>query len=410
MPSNKRPAPRKPAVSASTDEPDLMLQQLCDLAFALGAMEDDTRYESRQTLQKMIRKCLSQKKDDLLYEALEHSRDVDQDVYCLLKDAIAEASEVLLVRREAGPTLEINAFVIPFFARTDGGLHADQCFTDQDAFDALTKSLQQGGLESAAAKVVLVHHAYHLDEIDSITYSHLSEMVRDALAAMSDKQTVKKMAAASGTATASAIARSLLGWPDNVFAVDDQAIELRFLLGFALKTSDDAFYHVPLYQATQDASAIDAYFDARQARFQQWTLQAAPLLQRCLVNDGRALDINFLYQDLFHGGKERGIAEYFMLQMMAALNHGLEQSGVAATATRAVIGPMQTDDEVFLRVNVYLIADDSLVASAEKPLLADSDLALDIEDACDALATLGIAQVRQTLGFDADAQPLDASA
>ncbi len=50
----------------------------------------------------------------------------------------------------------------------------------------LTKSLQDAELESTDAKVVLVNHAYHPDEIDSIIYSHINDMVRDAHAAMVD--------------------------------------------------------------------------------------------------------------------------------------------------------------------------------------------------------------------------------
>ena len=93
----------------------------------------------------------------------------------------------------------------------------------------------------------------------------------------------------------------------KALVVDDEAparSELRFLLGFALKREDD-----PFYQAPQEEAAADAYFAARMARYQEWTVQVSPLLQRCLAPAGADLEINFLYQDLFHGGKEQGMAE-----------------------------------------------------------------------------------------------------
>jgi hypothetical protein len=401
MPKNKRPTPKKSAPSPEEKE-DALIQQICDLALTLAEQEEEDRDNAAATqaeLHKIVRKCLHRKEDDILYEALERSKDADIDSWKVLKECITEASEVALIRREQGADIEINAFVIPVFARTDGGLHADQCFTDQDAFDQLGKSMQQAGLESPDAKVVLINHAYHLDEIDSITYSHLSDMIRDAYISMTDKK-----ASIAGTP---AIDRSFGGWPDNLFQPGDQAIELRFLLGFALKSVDDAFYRVP-----EEEAAMDAYFEQRTARFQQWSETATPLLQRLLVTDGAAIDINFLYQDMFHGGKERGIAEYFMLQMMSTLNQALADGGVEPQATRAVIGPVTLRDDIFLRVNLYREADDALVATAEKPLGmgvgSDEDLQIEIDDAYDALSTLGVASLTIATGFDAEGQALEA--
>jgi hypothetical protein len=402
MPKNKRPAPRKSAPSPEEKE-DALIQQLCDLAITLveqegGEEEGDAEKSdapAQAELHKIIRKCLNRKQDDILYEALERSKYADIDAWQLLKEHIDEASEVTLIRREQAADFEINAFVIPVFARTDGGLHADQCFTDQDAFDQLVKSIQQAQLESADAKVVLINHAYHLDEIDSITYSHVSEMIRDAYASMTDKKAV----------ATPAIDRSFGGWPENAFQPGDQAIELRFLLGFALKTVDDVFYQVP-----EEASAMDAYFAERAERFQQWSVTATPLLKRLLVTDDAATDINFLYQDLFHGGKERGIAEYFMLQMMSALNQALAESGVQPEQTRAVIGPVTVRDDIFLRVNLYKKSDDALIATAEKPLTAVLDLQLEIDDTYDALSTIGVTSMAIAAGFDAQDQAVDVRA
>ncbi len=78
-----------------------------------------------------------------------------------------------------------------------------------------------------------------MDEIDSIRYSALFQMTHDAFVA--------------------------------IFAADDDALELRFLPDFALKSADDPFYLVPVDEAT-----ADAYFTVREERFQRWIEQIAP--------------------------------------------------------------------------------------------------------------------------------------
>jgi len=128
-----------------------------------------------------------------------------------------------------------------------------------------------------------------------------------------------------------------------------------------------------------------------------------PLVQRCLVTDGREFDVHFLYQDLFHGGKERGIAEYFMLQMMSELDHGLQQSAISAAQTHAVMGPVDSDGSVVLRVNLY--SDDGrLVATADKDLDIGRALEVELDDTCDALLTLQVKSVGLAERFDADGQ------
>ncbi|MBC7416118.1 MAG: DUF2863 family protein, partial [Herminiimonas sp.] len=319
------------------DKDEATTEALCELAIAV------TRNQSRRNpselaeqqsidFHKIIKRSLHQKKDEILYDALARTETNDAQAAQTLKMAIEDAAEATVIERADGKTLEINAFVIPVFLHTVGGLDADPCFQDQEAFTALTASFQAEQLESPDANVVLVSHGYHLNEIDGITFSHLHEMLRDAFAAMSDKR----------IAATPAIDRSFGGWPDSPFAPDDKAIELRFLLGFALKSVDDPFYEVP-----EDEAQADAYFAQREQRFQQWTGKVAPLVLRCFGLDPAAggadvdadSDVHFLYQDMFHGGKERGIAEYFMLQMISELNHGLQQKNVPATRTRAVIGP-----------------------------------------------------------------------
>lgn len=394
MPKNKRPVARKPSVSPE-DKEDALTQKLCDLALDLAEQEDSeamnaSLQQAENDFHKLVRKCIYQKKDEILYAAIDRARYADSGAWLLLKSCVEETSETIIVSLDDGSSLEVNAFVIPMFVRTVGGLDSRQCFQDQQAFDLLTKSFQEAQLESPDAKVVLVSHAYHLDEIDSITYSHLNEMVRDACASMTEKKAVPTPA----------LDRSLGGWPENLFAPQDQVVELRFLLGFALKTTDDPFYQVP-----QEEAAADAYFAVREERFQHWTERVAPLVARCLVTDGREVDLNFLYQDLFHGGKERGIAEYFMLQMMSELNHGLQQHDVAPENANAIIGPAEVRDETVLRVNLY--ADGALIATSEKPFVIARDLQAELDDACDALMTIGVRSLAVAARFDADGRPLD---
>ncbi|MGH8807211.1 MAG: DUF2863 family protein [Noviherbaspirillum sp.] len=396
MSKSKRPPPGKSAESPEEQE-DALTRNLVELALDLAGQEDrasmTASLQQKETdFQKLIKKCLHQKKDDILYEALERAKYEDSDAYPFLKGRIDEASEIILFRRDEGRDLEVNAFVIPVFAHTNGGLHSAQCFQDQEAFDLLTQSFKDAQLESPDARVVLVSHAYHLDEIDGISYSQLNEMVREAFASMTGKKAVPTPA----------IGRSMSGWPENHFAPEDQAVELRFLLGFALKTTDDPFYRVP-----EDEAAADRYFEVRATRFQRWTQELAPLVKRCLVTDGSEIDVNFLYQDLFHGGKERGIAEYDMLQVIADLHHGLRMHGAAPENTRAIIGPADVGGEMVLRVNLYAKADGALLCSSEKPLDVVRDLRIEVDDACDALATIGVTSLALALKFDADGQALD---
>ncbi len=395
MPKNKRPAPRKSAASPEAQE-EALTQNLYQLAGELGIHQDGDALsgamkEKQQTFQKTLKKCLQQKKDDILYEALERARYDDRSAHAFLKAAIEEASEVALFRREGSPELELNAFVIPLFAHLHGGLNHEQNFQDQEAFDLLTASLKTAQLESRDATVVLVSHAYHLDEIDGISYSQLHDMVRDAFTSMTSKKI---------TATP-AIDRSISGWPDHHFAPEDLAVELRFLLGFALKAIDDPFYQIPQHEA-----AADAYFAARATRFQQWTEQATPLVSRCLVTDGREVDIHFLYQDLFHGGKERGMAEYHMLEMMAELHQALREHGITPDHTRAIIGPADAGGDMVLRVNLYAADEGALLASSEKPLGTLAEIELEADDMHDALTTIGVQSLALAASFDADGEPL----
>ena len=416
MPPPEKNTVRKPRESEE-DKNEATTLLLSELAIALAggptgsanaagdAMVGDTQADSdpgssaseqAATFRKLIKRSLHQKKDEVLYDALVRTQERDAAAGLLLKQALEEAAEATVIERAEGKRVEINAFVIPLFLHTTGGLDAARCFQDQEAFEALTKSLQDGQLESPQATVVLVNHGYHLNEIDGITYSHLHEMLRDAFVAMTDKRVV----------ATPAIDRSFGGWPDTPFAAADRAIELRFLLGFSLKGLDDWFYLVP-----DDETEADAYFQAREARFQQWTVVAAPLVKRCFgiggIDGGSAgedSDVHFLYQDLFHGGKEQGIAEYFMLQMLSELNQGLQRHGIAAEAVRAAFGPVMIGEEAQLRVRLET-AGGELVVEATKPVAAVPDWETEYADAHDALRMIGVPTVSRVQRFGPDGTP-----
>lgn len=411
MPKNKQPVPIKPADLSPdelADREETMSRELAELAIDIAGLDAgkskdaaDLRKQKEAELRRLVRKHIQQSNDAVLYEALERAREGRTGAFPLLVETVHEASEVLIIRNDDGSSFEVNAFVIPVFARSIGGLRPDQAFLDEEAFALLTRSIKDAGLESPDAKVLLVSHAYHLDEIDRITYSQLNEMIREASGAMRRKK----------TAATPAIDRSLGGWPDGGFAPDDVAVELRYLLGFALKRTNDPFYEVPAREA-----AADAFFAERQERFRAWTETAAPLLKRCLAPAAAEFDVNFLYQDLFHGGKERGIAEYFMLQLMSDLTHDLENHAVDPADANAVVAPERiigddddgAGDEMVLRVNLYAAKDGELVASSEKPLGMLADLETEVEDIHDALMTMGIASMALAARFGADGKPVDA--
>lgn len=398
MPKNKRPVPRKSA-NTPEDKDEAVTRMLCTMALNLAEQEDSESQgtvlaEQAVEFGRIIRKALNQKKDEILYDAIERSKYEDVGAYQYLRSHIEEAASISVIRRDNAPAMEINAFVVPLLVQSTGGLKEADSFQDQDAFEALVQSFQQSELESAKAKVVLMSHAYDLDEIDRITYSHLHEMVRDAHASMTDK----KIVAAPG------LESSIVGWSATAFGAQDTAVELRFLLGFALKRIDDPFYAEP-----KDEAALDAWFDARMARYQQWTTKVGDLVKRCLAPAGAALEVSFLYQDLFHGGKEQGMSEYAMLQMMSGINHALAENNVAAADVSVVVGPADEHGEMLLRVNVHA-AGGALLHSADKPLDLAADLQDEVDDICDALATIGVTQLSVALRFDAQGQPLEVQA
>jgi hypothetical protein len=357
---NKRPAPRK-TNTPPADKDDILSQELCSLALA---QEPDLRHAVRRTLR--------QGKDAVLAGALELARGEDAEAYRLLKETIEEDAGTVLLRKGDGPEMEINAFAIPIFVHSQGGLREAEGFQDEQAYAALLDSFTGAGLESPKAKVALVQHAYDLSEMQGIAFSQLNAMVHEAAAALMDKK----------VADAPALLRSIAGWQPTGFGAADDAVELRFLLGFALKRADDPFYVVPAAGKKQDA-----WFEARMQRYRDWTASAAPLVQRCLAPRERALRLNFLYQDLFHGALQQGRSEHWMLAMMADFGAALAAHG----GGRAVITLVETEEDAALGVQLLGAAGE--LAHADRNLDLGDDVEAEIGDLRDALATLGIEDI-----------------
>jgi hypothetical protein len=385
MPKNKPPVPRKSA-AAPEEDAEVMAQALADLALeVVNDGKDDAE------LVRQVRNALRKKNDDVLYGAIESVRYTDIDAWLYLRGKIEEAAATLTLRRDGRPVEEIDAFLVPLFISSTGGLKQAETFQDDKAFEQLRASFQQGGLESADATVVLISHAYDLDEIDAISYSQLNDMLREAAATMNEKKLVDTPA----------LAASIGGW-SGAFAPTDETMELRFLLGFSRKRADDPFYQPPA-----DEAGADAYFDARMARYVQWTLEVAPLVKSCLAADISAIDVNFLYQDMFFGAKERAMEELGMLAVMADINAALAEHVVEPADAHVVVAPAAVDEHLVLRVNLYRRGDEALLVSAEKPLDPAAALETEVDDICDALGTIGIRSVAVAARFGRDGRPED---
>lgn len=386
--------------TAAAEPDEVLAGRMLNLALDLRESDaytvlPDALQKVRADLRKAIRKCLQQQREAALDEALERCFEEDTEAHRVLRDNVEEMSGTLLLRRmdgqNSGPDMEVNAFVVPLFVHTTGGLHSEQCFQDVEAFEQLRDSFKEGELESRKANVVLVSHAYHLDELERIGYCQLSDMVHEASEAMTRKKAT----------AAEAIARSMSGWPPSDFASDDSTMELRFLLGFALKTLDDPFYQIPEKEA-----AADRYFEARAERFRKWSQQVTRLLRRCLVTDGREVEIDFLYQDLFHGGKEAALRELDMLVMLSDVQQVLEARGIQAGDAAAVIGPMETDeDEAVMRISLHAAVNDAPIGAVDKTLGRTETLENAIDDIADGLATAGVTNIQIARRFDAQGAP-----
>ncbi|WP_312553462.1 hypothetical protein [Massilia sp.] len=366
---------------------------MADLALevAEGEEGDPERAAAREEeLVVALRKALRRKRDEVLYGAIEIARFTDPQACRLLKAHIGEQAATLHIRREGEPEREIDAFLIPLFVRSTGGLVAGETFADDAAYEELAASFVAADLESTGAKVALVRHAYDLAEIDHISFSTLQELLREAAASLASKKPVP----------APQLEASIRGWTGERVAPDETAMELRFLLGFSSKRADDPFYQVP-----RDEVGADVYFADRMRRYRAWTERVAPLVRRCLAADPDRLSVNFLYQDLFYGAKEQGVAELAILGLLSEIKGLLAGKELEPDAVRAVVAPLDGGEHIVLRVNLYAIDGGPPWGGVSRPVDLAADLGAEVDELCDALATLGIDDISTADGFSDDGHP-----
>ena len=271
-----------------------------------------------------VRSHLLKKDDDTLFDALERLWNDFPDSYWTLREAVDEQASTVVLVREGAPAMEANAFAIPLFVESTGGLQAEHAFQDPEAYEALVASITGAGLESPAAKVVLVQHWYDLAAMDRLAYSAVHDLVREAAAAMSSKKL-------KGVPL---LERSMAPAQARGFGADDHAMELRFLVGFTLRRADDAFYAIP-----KDEAKAEAYFDRREQAFAAWSAQAEPLLARLLAPAGRVQSINVRSQDVFHAAKDAAVAELAILELMFDIGAALDGAGIGAADAKAHVEP-----------------------------------------------------------------------
>ncbi|MGZ5198908.1 MAG: DUF2863 family protein [Telluria sp.] len=388
MPRNKRPLPRK---SNNTPQPsvEVQLRELSTLALTIVEREEiDSGSTREEELLTLVRRALRRHHDEVLEGALEYTKFTDPDACRYLRTVVEEEAASQHIRREGAPELEIDAFMIPLFVRSTGGLAESEAFADEEAFTRLVESFQALGLESDAANVVLVRHLYDMGEVDAIGFSQLHDIVREAAASMTAKK----------AAPVPLLEATMTGWTGQQFGPEDPAMELRFLFGFSLKPVDDPFYAVP-----EDEDEGEAYYDARMARYRAWTVEAAPLVKRCLAADAERLTVDFMYQDLFFGARETAADEMSMLMTLAEANQLLGERGIAAGETRAVVAVLDGGENALLRTNLYHAGE--LVGSVDKPVDLSADLGEELDDMCDALLTFGFAPVETAADFTPDGEP-----
>lgn len=396
MPKNKKPVPRKPATAAEPDI-DALAQALADLALEVAEGEEvdpEGAAAHEEELVVAIRRALRRKHDEVLYGAIELARFTDPDACRLLRAHVGEEAATLRMRREGEAEIEVDAFLIPLFVQSTGGLAPLENFADDEAYSELAASFVALELDSPRAKVALVRHAYDLAEVDHIGYSTLQELLREAAATLGSKGGNKM------PAPAPLLESSIRGWTGEPVAPDESAMELRFLLGFSLKRGDDPFYAVP-----KDEIGADVYFADRMRRYRAWTERVAPLVRRCLAGDPERLQVNFLYQDLFHAAKEQGVAELAMLGTLSEINGLLASKELAPDAVRAVVAPQDAGEHIELRVNLYALDGGPPWGGVAKATDLAADIGAEIDELCDALGTLGIDDVSTADGFSLDGHP-----
>ncbi len=392
MPKNKKPAPRKAAAPAEPDT-DALAQALADLALEVAEGEEgdpELLAAREEELVVAVRKALRRKRDEVLYGAIEIARFTDPHACRLLRGHIGEQAATLHLRREGEPEREIDAFLIPLFVRSTGGLVAEETFADDAAYEELAASFVAGDLDSKDARVALVRHAYDLAEIDHISFSTLQELLREAAASLGSRKPVP----------APLLEASIRGWTGERVAPDETAMELRFLLGFSMKRTGDPFYEVP-----RDEIGADVYFADRMRRYRAWTERVAPLVRRCLARDPERLSVNFLYQDLFYGAKEQGVAELAILGLLSEIKGLLAEKGLEADAVRAVVAPVDGGEHIILCVNLYALDGGPPWGGVSRAVDLAADLGVEVDELCDALTSLGIDDVSTADGFSEDGHP-----
>jgi hypothetical protein len=396
MPKNKRPVPRKSAKPAAEAAHEELSQNLAELALEIAEGEDldpSTLAAREQDLLTLVRRALRRKHDEALYGAIELAKYTDPEACRLLRDRIEEEAATLHVHHEGEAEFEIDCFMIPLFVHSEGGLREAEVFQDDAAFEELGDSLRQAGLASADTRVILVRHLYDLDAVDRISYGVLQDMLREAAASMRSKKMIP----------APAIEASIRPWQDSGYESGDAAMELRFLLGFALKRADDPFYRVP-----SDEDGADSYFEGRMARYRMWAGSIAPLLSRCLSAHPAGVDLNFLYQDLFYGAKAQALDELAMLATLSEVNGRIDELERDPERLKAAVAPLDAGGEIVLRINLYPLDGGAPLATIDKPVDLAADLQSELEDLCDALGTAGLDGVLVARGFDAHGEPEDA--
>ncbi|HWJ94402.1 MAG TPA: hypothetical protein VNT33_06730, partial [Telluria sp.] len=125
----------------------------------------------------------------------------------------------------------------------------------------------------------------------------------------------------------------------------------------------------------------------------------------CLAADPSRVEVDFLYQDLFFGARDRAEAELGMLAVLSEVNHALSTLGIEIDDARAVVAVLDGGDQAILRTNLYRREASDLLGTIDKPVDLSADLGEEMDDLCDALTTLGVGVVAVAAGFDEQGQP-----
>jgi hypothetical protein len=388
MPKNKKPARKAPPPPAP-DRTDELIEDLAVLAAeVVEEAGTSTRLQKMDELQKMVRNALRKKQDEVLYGAIEHASYDNPGAYVLLRGAIEEAAAAIVLRAENKPAEEIDAFLVPVFVNSVGGVRRAETFADPAGFELLRASFQAAGLESAAATVVLISHLYDIDEIDALSYCEVNDMLREVAATMGGK-----------SAPMPILERSIAA-DETPHAPGDEVTELRFLLGFVRRRVDDPAYAIP-----DDEAGSEAWFDARMDKYRAWTAMADGLLRACISADPARVTLNFLFQNQFFAAKRQAMAEAELLSLMAELGELFDEHALEPEQCSAVVGPVAREADIALRVAIYRNGDAAPLASVELPYDLGDDLDEEIEALCDILHNLGMASLSTADGFGADGQP-----